>query len=217
MTSNSAPPTACMECGLVQTVPTLGAHERAHCPRCGSLVSDPSRGLWANRLCAFSAVAALLLYVPAITLPIITIERLGHQRVSSVWRGVVQFLSGGDYFVGIVVLLCSVIIPVLKLLGLLFLVWGPKDWRPRTRARLFRAIEYSGKWGMLDVLLIAILVAWVKMGDLVSIQPGRAVIAFCLMVFLSLVASAYFDPKSIWDPHLQRSRGAGSTSPPNQR
>ena len=191
-------PAACMECGLVVALPSLADHERAHCPRCESLIHDPSRGAWSNRLCAASALGALVLYIPAITLPILTIERMGHQNVSSVWTGVVQFLSGGDYFVGIVVLVCSVIIPVLKLIGLLFLVWGPRHWRPHTRARLFRAIEWSGKWGMLDVLLIAILVAWVKMGDLVSIQPGKAVVAFCLMVFLSLVSSAYFDAKSIW-------------------
>lgn len=195
---------ACMECGLVTRLPELSENQRAHCPRCGSMMADPTRGVWSNRLCAASALGALVLYVPAITLPILTIERMGHQNVSSVWKGVVQFLSGGDYFVGLVVLICSVIIPVLKLLGLLFLVWGPKDWRPHARARLFRMIEWSGKWGMLDVLLIAILVAWVKMGDLVSIRPGKAVVAFCLMVFLSLVSSAYFDAKAIWRPTSSR-------------
>ena len=125
-------PTACMECGLIVALPALEPNQRAYCPRCESLLHDPSRGAWANRLCAASALGALVLYIPAITLPILTIERMGHQNVSSVWAGVVQFLSGGDYFVGAVVLICSVIIPVLKLFGLLLLVWGPRDWQPHT-------------------------------------------------------------------------------------
>ena len=196
--NHTEPAIACTECGLIQALPGLGPSDRAVCARCGSVVSDPAQERWSNALSAAAALSALLLYIPAITLPILTIERMGNRNHASVWKGVVQFLTGGEYFVGTVVLVCSVIIPLLKLLGLLWLVLLPGRLPSRQKARLFRMIEWSGKWGMLDVLLIAILVAWVKMGDLVTIRPGKAVLAFCLMVFLSLIASAFFDPKAIW-------------------
>ncbi len=195
---------ACRSCGLIQYVPNLDDRQKALCARCGLVIHDSFRARSGNRICSAAAISALILYLPAVTLPILTIERLGFSRPSSVWEGVVRFLSHGDWIVGTVVLVCSVIIPVLKLLGLLFLVHG-KGWiRPRTQSRLFRWIEWSGKWGMLDVLLIAFLVAWVKMGDLVSIQPGKAVILFCTMVVLSLVASTFFDPEGIWRQENQR-------------
>ncbi|MCP5020859.1 MAG: paraquat-inducible protein A [bacterium] len=195
---------ACRSCGLIQHVPDLGRREKAICARCDMVVQDSFKSESGNRICSAAAVSALILYLPSVTLPILTIERLGYSRPSSVWEGVVRFLTSGDWFVGTVVLTCSVIIPVLKLLSLLFLVHG-KGWiKPRAQSRLFRWVERSGKWGMLDVLLIAFLVAWVKMGDLVSIQPGKAVILFCTMVVLSLVASAFFDPEGIWRPESQR-------------
>ncbi|HPF13742.1 MAG: paraquat-inducible protein A [Planctomycetes bacterium] len=203
MTHPDPLPVACTECGWIQTVPPLGPTERALCSRCGSVVLDLGRRRWANRMCAASALAALILYLPAIALPILIIERLGHRNVASIWKGVIQFLANGEYFVGGIVLVCSILVPLFKLLGLLLLVWHPRFLAARRKARLFRFIEWSGKWGMLDVLLIALLVAWVKMGDLVSIQPGPAVFSFSLMVFLSLVASACFDPKAIWDNTTQ--------------
>ncbi|MBL4769618.1 MAG: paraquat-inducible protein A [Planctomycetes bacterium] len=196
---------ACRSCGLIQQVPALEGRQKALCARCGSVIEDPFRSRQGNRICSAAAVSALILYIPAVTLPILTVERLGFSRASSVWEGVVRFLTHGDWFVGTVVLVCSVIIPVLKLMGLLFLVHG-KNWiRPHTQGRLFRWIEWTGKWGMLDVLLIAFLVAWVKMGDLVSIRPGKAVVLFCTMVVLSLVASAFFDPEGIWREDKQGS------------
>lgn len=203
---SQSPPHACRSCGLIQTIPALDRKQKAMCARCGSVVEDAFRSQSGNRLCSAAAISALILYLPAVTLPILTVERLGYSRPSSVWEGVVRFLTGGDYFVGTVVLVCSVIIPVLKLLGLLFLVHG-KGWiRPGAQSRLFRWIEWTGRWGMLDVLLIAFLVAWVKMGDLVAIRPGKAVVLFCTMVVLSLVASAFFDPEGIWREENEQQR-----------
>ncbi|MEZ5974854.1 MAG: paraquat-inducible protein A [Planctomycetota bacterium] len=162
------------------------------------------QGRFRNRLCAAAALAALILYPVAISLPILTVERMGHRHHSSVWKGVAQFLGDGQWFVGLTVLICSILIPLLKLLGMLLLVFAPRLFAPHNRARLHRVIEWSGKWGMLDVLLISILVAWVKMGDLVTIRPGKAVVAFCLMVLLSLIASASFDASRIWQTPKDR-------------
>ncbi len=76
----------------------------------------------------------------------------------------------------------------------------PSSSRGRYTARTYRVIEWAGRWGMLDVLLIALLVAWIKIGDLVEVSPGPGALTFTLCVLLSLLASAHFDPHALWDP-----------------
>ena len=95
-------------------------------------------------------------------------------------------------------LLCSVVIPLMKLLGLVSITLGGRYLGRRHRAATYRWIEWTGRWGMLDVLLISVVVAWVKIGDLVDVSPGPAAFTFTLVVVLSLLASAWFDPHAIW-------------------
>jgi len=102
------------------------------------------------------------------------------------------------------ILVCSVIIPLLKIAGLLILSaggpWGSfEGLSPRARVRIYRTIEGIGRWGMVDVLLVAILVAAVKLGSWVAVHPGPGIAAFAAVVALSLAASAAFDPKFIWE------------------
>jgi uncharacterized paraquat-inducible protein A len=172
---------------------------RARCARCRSVVRDPAhRELSGSRTVA-AATAGLVLYPFAIGLPIMTIERFGHAHASSIWTGTWQLLAKGEWFVGLVVFGCSVVIPLLKLLGLLSITLFASTLSRRWRAATYRWIEWTGRWGMLDVLLIAVLVAWVKVGDLVDVTPGPATLTFTLVVLCSLVASAWFDPHAIWD------------------
>ncbi len=146
-----------------------------------------------------AALAALLLYPFAVGLPIMTIERFGHTRASSIWTGTWELLEGGEYFVGLVVLACSIVIPLLKLVGLLSITLFGRVLSRHWRAATYRWIEWAGRWGMLDVLLIAVVVAWVKVGDLVEVTPGPAAVTFTTVVLLSLFASAWFDPHAIWE------------------
>jgi paraquat-inducible protein A len=144
-----------------------------------------------------AAVAALLLFPLAISLPIMKLEQLGHVQEASIWSGSLGLLGEGELFVGSVVLLCSVVLPLVKLVGLVVLCTSERFSR-RHKARFYHAVELTGRWGMLDVLLIAVVVAWVKIGDLVEVRPGPAALAFTACVLLSLVASARFDPHSLW-------------------
>ncbi|MEO0662929.1 MAG: paraquat-inducible protein A, partial [Planctomycetota bacterium] len=108
-------------------------------------------------------------------------------------------LRGGDVFVGLVVFLCSVVFPLLKLGGLIAITTFRRSLAHSTRRLSWRVVDLTGRWGMLDVLLVAVVVAWVKVGDLVSIEPGPAAFAFTLVVLLSLVATALFDPHALWE------------------
>lgn len=157
---------------------------------------------------AFSAaIAALLIYPFAILLPIMRLEQLGHSTEASIWSGSLGLLREGELFVGGIVLLCSVVLPLVKLLGLVVLCTSDR-FATRHRARFYRGIEMAGRWGMLDVLLIAVVVAWVKMGDLVEVRPGPAALAFTLCVLLSLIASARFDPHALWEDLASPAQGA---------
>lgn len=156
-------------------------------------------GQGANQLCAAFALAALICYPLGVTLPVMRLEQLGHVRDASIWDGTISLLSQGYIVVGLVVLICSIFIPILKVLGLFILTARPVTMRSRNQARVYRMIEIAGRWGMIDVLLVAVLVAALKLGDMVNVSPGPGVTAFTACVVLSLLASVSFNPHAIWE------------------
>ncbi|QNN22292.1 paraquat-inducible protein A [Planctomycetales bacterium ZRK34] len=193
----------CPRCGLVQRVPVLAADCEARCARCGDVIVHGAhirgRGWGRNRLCAALALAALICYPLGVTLPVLKLERMGFVNEASIWAGSIEMLSQGQWFVGLIVLVCSVVIPVLKLAGLFVLASRPRMIGRHHQSRMYRWIEIAGRWGMIDVLLVALLVAAVKLGDLVEVHAGPGVAAFATCVLLSLLASAVFDPHAIWE------------------
>jgi len=168
----------------------------AVCYRCATplLVCQASQ----NFISGVFAFAALALYLPAITIPLIKIEKLGHLKEDSLLTSVGTLLSEGYWLVGGVVLIFSIVLPMIKLLSLLALSFYAA-WPNRTKAMAYRWVEWVGRWGMLDILLMAILVAYIKLGDLVSIEAGPGLLAFTVMVLMSLVASAFFNPHCLWE------------------
>jgi paraquat-inducible protein A len=128
-------------------------------------------------------------------------EFRGVYTESTVWDGCVNLFRDGQWFVALIVFLASLLVPVLKLLGLFFLIVTTR-WKPQfarhTRARILRIIEVVGPWAMLDVFLLAILVALVKFGRIATVTAGPGLLAFASVVVLTLLASASFDGKQIW-------------------
>jgi paraquat-inducible protein A len=149
------------------------------------------------------ALAALILYPLAISLPMIGVERFGYHTDSSILEGVSALFASGHVFVAAIVGLCSVILPLGKLISLLILSAGGPFLRHRHRALTYHVVEWTGRWGMLDVLLVAILVAALKIGDFMEVKAGPAALAFTLCVVLSLLAAAVFDPHRIWQSEPQ--------------
>lgn len=183
---------------MVHRIPAVGARSVACCTRCSSVIRHGVHPRSVNRAAAL-ALGALLLYPLALWLPVMRIERLGHESDASIWSGMIALLAEGHLFVGLAVLLFSVIAPIGKLVLIFALCVGQKLIARQDRARAYRLIELIGRWGMVDVLLVAILVAVVKLGDLVEVTPGPGVVLFGGVVILSLLASAAFDPHAIWE------------------
>lgn len=198
-TSSSIGLKGCHCCGLVQQVPRPPEGKRAVCSRCGTTILSAARLSRSNHRTAAVALAALIFYFPAVMLPMLRVERLGHAHESSLLGGVVTLLADGHLLVGLVVLVFSVILPPVKLMILFVLSAGGSWMHHHHRARTYHLVEFIGRWGMLDVMLVAILVAFVKLGDLVDIHPGSGLLAFTACVVLSLIASLCFDPHCLWE------------------
>ncbi len=189
---------ACPCCGLVQRVGAVPRGMLARCGRCGTSLIRRSVIARSNSRTAAIALAALILYPFAVSLPMMRIERFGHASEASIIEGITTLLGSGHWIVGIVVLLCSIVFPLGKLIALLILSTGGPLLRRRHRALTYRIIEWTGRWGMLDVLLVAILVAVLKLRDMVEVTAGPAALAFASCVVLSLLAAACFDPHGMW-------------------
>jgi paraquat-inducible protein A len=201
-------PIACGTCGLVQRVQPLEAGMSADCGRCGALVATRKRGSL-SRTAALS-LAALILYVPANIYPILRMNLHGAYSESTVWDGCVSLFRADEYLVAVIVFLASIAIPLLKLLGLFLLTATARlrstRW-PALRATIYRFIDVIGPWAMLDVFLLAVLVALVKLEKLATILPGPGLVAFTSVVVLTILASASFDPRLIWEPTDGRDGG----------
>lgn len=211
---------ACARCGQLQWLPEAKRCDGAragrgdvHCARCGASMADSRddgarrrvRAAWTVSL----TLSALILYPLAMALPIMRIERFGHGHDTTIWGGVVSLVEDGHTVMGLIVLACSVLVPLMKLGAMLVLSMPRLAERRFTAAHrhaTYRLVEFLGRWGMLDVLLVAVLIAAIKLGDLMSVRAGPGVAAFGAMVLLSLGASACFDAKAIWS---ERREGDG--------
>lgn len=189
---------ACHCCGLIHRVPQLAQSQVATCTRCRATIQRHYGGQLAASRTAATALGAFFLFWPATLLPILELDRLGHHSESSLLFGTIELLTHGDWFVGVIVLVFSIIFPLVKILMLLELSLLGLLHR-RHKASTYRVMEFAGKWSMMDVMLLAFLVMLVKLGDLVEFNFGPAVVAFVLCVAMSMIASMSFDPHAIWE------------------
>ncbi len=186
---------ACHCCGLIQSLEGLAG--RAECVRCDTRLAGGERRR-DNQPAAAAAAAALILYLPAVTLPFLRIERLGLFSDNSLLGGISALFQEGHLLVGSVVLGFSVVLPLLKLGALLTLSLRNR-WLPgKHRALTYRLVEHLGRWGMLDVLLVAVMIAFVKLGNLVNFTAGPGLAMFASFVVVSIAASVLFDPHVMW-------------------
>jgi paraquat-inducible protein A len=194
---------ACESCELVMRAgdPITGT-----CPRCGERIERRKPNSIGRPLAFLIAAAAL--YVPANTLPMMVTEQFPLHRSDTVLSGIAFLWSEGSWFLATLVFAASVLVPMLKLgaLGTLLVTSARHStWHRRRRTKLYRVLEVVGHWSMLDVFVIALLAAVVQLGRFASVEPGPAVIPFAGVVLMTMLASASFDPRAIWDDARPRS------------
>lgn len=199
----------CDTCGLVsRSAPGM------RCSRCGFRLQvrkpDSIRRTWAF------AIAAMLLYIPANTYPVLTVVRLGASQTSTILGGVRELLDLGMWPLAALVFFASVAVPVLKLIGLgilLISTHSGSGWALRDRTVLYRIVDAIGRWSMIDIFMESILVGLVQFGKLASVYPGPGAIAFAAVVILTMLAAHSFDPRLMWDSARDKAEATRTEMP----
>ena len=170
------------------------------CTRCGALVHarrpDSLMRTWALLL------TSAILYIPANLLPIMTVSSLGQGSPSTIMAGVIELVQHGMIPIAAVVFIASILVPTFKLVGIALLLFSVQRRQPlssRQRIIMYRFIEFIGRWSMLDIFVIAILVAVVNFGRIASVEANLGAVAFASVVILTMLAAVTFDPRLIWD------------------
>lgn len=170
------------------------------CTRCGALV-HARRPNSLMRTWALLITAAIL-YIPANILPIMTVSTLGQGSPDTIMSGVITLMKHGMFPIAAVVFVASILVPTFKLVGIALLLYSVQRHQPlsaRQRIVMYRFIEFIGRWSMLDIFVIAILVAVVNFGRIASVEANLGAVAFASVVILTMLAAVTFDPRLIWD------------------
>lgn len=188
----------CRACGLLCAPARQGG--ACCCPRCGArLHSRKPNSI--SRTWAF-LIAAYILYIPANLLPIMETRSLFSEQGDTIMSGVVFLWISGSWPLALVVFSASIVIPMLKLIALTVLtisVQRKSVWQPHQRASLYRVVGLVGRWSMLDIYVVTLLVALVQLKSFGVIHAGPGAIAFGSVVVLTLLSAKSFDPRYIWD------------------
>lgn len=188
-------PIGCDNCGLLND-----SHPGAPCVRCSTTLRH-RRPESQARTWALLGTAAML-YVPANIYPVMTIVQLGSGAPSTILGGVRELLAAGMWPLALLVLVASVLVPAFKLLGLVYMlieIRRKSAWKLPQRTRLYRVIEFIGRWSMIDVFMLATLIGLVRSGKIATITPGLGALCFASVVIITMLASFSFDPRLMWD------------------
>ena len=193
-------PTTGLECCEVCGLVSASRHAGGQCPRCGSTLHlrkpNSIARTWAL------VIAAAILYVPANYYPVLTVMQLGAGMPSTILGGVEELLSARQYPLAALVFFASILVPMLKLVGLTIMLiatqTGQLGWL-RDRTRLYHVVRFIGRWSMIDIFMESLLGALVAFGSVITIQPGLGALAFCAVVILTMFAAEAFDPRLMWD------------------
>jgi paraquat-inducible protein A len=189
----------CHTCGLVSR-PGRGDAE-ARCPRCGDRLHARKHNSIARTWALL--IAAAILYIPANLLPVMNTSSLFGSERDTIMSGVVYLWTSGDPPLALLVFFASITVPVLKLIALVVLlvsVQRRSTWQPEQRAKLYRLVEFVGRWSMLDIYVVTLMAALVQLKSLATITAGPGAVAFGAVVVLTMFAAMSFDPRLIWDP-----------------
>ncbi|NOU21287.1 MAG: paraquat-inducible membrane protein A [Methyloglobulus sp.] len=185
----------CHDCGCL-----IKTKAQPLCPVCGNSIAA-RRHLSAQHTAAL-IISALCLYIPANIFPIMTVTELGLAEPHTIVGGIVVLVQSDMIPIALLVLVASILVPMMKLLGLtLLLLCVHYQWQGNARlfTRMYRIIAFVGRWSMLDIFMISILVALVDLGGVAQVIAGPAATAFAAVVVLTMFAAKSFDPRLLWD------------------
>ncbi|TVT62315.1 MAG: paraquat-inducible protein A [Pseudomonas sp.] len=194
---------ACPECDLLMLKPELSLGQVAECPRCGCELFRLRHRIVGPGLAL--VLAALLLYFPANFLPIMRLNLLGRVTDDTVWSGVLSLYSSGMQGVAVVVFLCSMAVPLLKLLcQLAVLLCIALDRAKPLGMLLYRTYHHLREWGMLEVYLLGILVSIIKLRDMAELSLGIGLGCFVGLLVVQVWLELVMSPHQVWEALSER-------------
>lgn len=188
----------CETCELLSH-PT-DVNEPGYCPRCGRTLELRRPGT-IQRTWAF-LIAAAICYIPANMMPIMSTTTPTYAEKDTIMSGVVLLYETGSWPLALIVLIASIMIPMAKIIALVYLLITVQSHSIKSqqeRLRLYRLVEFVGRWSMLDVFVVTFVVALVQLQPLMSVKPNAGVMFFAAVVVLTMLAAQSFDPRLIWD------------------
>ena len=193
---------SCTTCGLLSR--PAGQHRPPRCRRCGVRLVSRRAGAVQRTLALL--IAAAICYVPANVLPVLTSHTPVSSESDTILSGIVYLYTSGSWPLALVVVVASVVIPLGKMVALAWLLLGLRRRTParaRERARLYRMVDFIGRWSMLDVFVDTFVVALVQLPPLMFEEVGPGVVFFMAVVVLTMLAARSFDPRLLWDGELE--------------
>ena len=186
----------CQECGYV-----FKANDDIDlCPRCKSKVAYRRKNCISKSLALL--LSALILYLPSNLYPVMYTEFIGSNTGSNIIEGVIEMWQMNSYFVSFVILLASIFIPAFKIISMLFILYATKYSKivvNKRVSRLYRFVLFIGRWSLIDVYVVIIMSSIVKIGNILNIEPGFAIICFCSVVIITVFSAESFDERLIWN------------------
>ena len=191
---------SCSDCHLLSRWPKVSGSQAVFCPRCGGELHQRKP----NSLMRTWAllITAIICYIPANLLPMTITSALGTVSADTIISGVIYFLGSGAWEIALVIFTASIFVPFMKFIALIYLLLSVQFKsikRPKDRTRIYQLTELIGRWSMLDIYVVTILIALVKLGILAEITAGPAAIYFASVVVATMLAAMSFDPRLIWD------------------
>lgn len=191
----------CRVCGcLSQTTGVPGRFDVLYCPRCGAKMRTGKNNsievTWAL------LIAAAIMYIPANLMPVMSVYMLGAGQPDTIISGAIHLAQAGQWPLAVLIFVASIVVPLLKLFALGFLLvtmQRKSQWRQHDRVLLYRITEYIGRWSMVDVFVIAILVGLVQFGNLVRVETNAGTLSFAAVVVLTMIAAHTLDEQLIWE------------------
>lgn len=189
----------CLNCNNISSV---NIHV---CPICDEPLHQRKKNSFQKTLAL--SIAALCFFIPANIFPIMKTDTITTFENSTILDGIFYFYERGEFFIGTVIFIASVFIPIYKLLVLFYLLYSVQigsKWKLNEKNKLFKMIAVIGKWSMLDIFVIGLMITLVNFGEIAQVTTGFAAISFATMVVLTMIATESFDTRLLWDEKIDK-------------
>ena len=194
---------ACLDCDLLHEITDILPGQDAVCTRCGFVLYQHKYDSL-NRTLAL-VITGLICFIPANVYPILSLRVLGISKPYTLFDGVVELIANELWFAAFIVLISSIFMPLVNLLLLSYMLIPLKlNVVPGGGPWAFRMHHLLEEWGMLEIYMLGILLAIIKLKDIGDLEPGIGLYSFIVLMVVNILAAISFDPRIVWDRSAEK-------------